>query len=212
MEVNSMLLKNWLKRAAPVAGMRLLVLCAAVFLLLAASAARAAADACRGQAVVTVNGMACPFCAYGLRKELLTLPGVKDVQVDLNKSQATVAVRDGSEVKDAEIRQAVKEAGFTPGSIRCQAAQKVSQAPAFFRSAGFNVAGMQCEHCAANITAALEKQKGVRSAAVDLAAKHATITYDSRQVTPAALAQAIEHAGKFQATLTDAPVKRGSAD
>jgi copper ion binding protein len=193
--------KNQRKRFAPMVRTSLIALSAVAVLLPAGSSAGAAAKACHDKAVVAVNGMACPFCAYGLRKELLTLPGVKDVQVDLNKSQATIAVDQGCEVKDADLEQAVKKAGFTPGSVQCEAAKKVGQTPAFFKSAEFNVTGMQCENCAANITAALEKQKGVHSATVDLAAKRAEVTYDPQEVTPAALALVIEYAGKFQAAL-----------
>jgi copper chaperone len=134
------------------------------------------------------------------------------VQVDLNKSQATLAVQDGSEVKDAEIEQAVKEAGFTPGSIECEAAQRVGRVPAFFKSTAFNVSGMRCEHCAANITAALKRQTGVHSAAVDLGANRATVIYDPQQVKPSALVQAIEHAGKFRATMADVSAKHVNAD
>lgn len=195
------MVKDQFKCFAQALRLPLIALCAAGFLLPTASAAHGAANACRGNAVVAVNGMACPFCAYGLRKELLNLPAVKDVQVDLNKSQATVAVKQDSEVTEAEIAQAVKKAGFTPGSVQCEAAKKVGQAPALFHNAEFKVAGMQCKYCAANVTATLEKQKGVRSAVVDLAAKRAEVTYDPQEVKPAALALAIEHAGKFHASL-----------
>ena len=67
--------------------------------------------------VAQVNGMSCPFCAYGLRKELLTVPGVKDVHVSLAKSQATIIVDSGGTVTDAQIRHAIREAGFSPGRI-----------------------------------------------------------------------------------------------
>jgi copper chaperone CopZ len=180
-------------------------LCSISLLLIGTTVARAASDACRGGATVAVSGMACPFCAYGLRKELLTLPNVKEVEVDLKKSQAIVTVAQGSEVKDADIAQAVKKAGFTPGSVQCEAPSRTGQTPAFFKSAEFNVAGMQCENCAASVTAALENQKGVGSATVDLASKRATVSYDPQEVTPSSLGQVIEHAGKFRATLANAP-------
>lgn len=67
--------------------------------------------------VAQVKGMSCPFCAYGLRKELLTIPGVKDVQVSLAESQASVTVAPPAKVTDEQIRQAIREAGFSPGPI-----------------------------------------------------------------------------------------------
>jgi len=90
----------------------------ALVTLAIARAVPAAADPPGGKAVVTVQGMACPFCAYGLEKRLKTLDGVSDVQIDLGKSEATLEFREGSTVSDEEIRQEVRRAGFTPGAIR----------------------------------------------------------------------------------------------
>ncbi|MBI3767259.1 MAG: heavy-metal-associated domain-containing protein [Deltaproteobacteria bacterium] len=61
--------------------------------------------------------------------------------------------------------------------------------PSSFKSAEFNVEGMRCEYCAAEITTTLERYKGVKSADVDLTANRATVIYDSRAVTPQALAE-----------------------
>lgn len=75
--------------------------------------------------VAQVKGMSCPFCAYGLRKELLTIPGVKDVRVNLGKSQATVTADPPAKITDAQIRHAIREAGFSPGPITRNSANSV---------------------------------------------------------------------------------------
>lgn len=95
--------------------------CAIALLLAVPLPAGAASDACHDKAAVTVAGMACPFCAYGLRKHLLEVPGVTDVQVDLNKSEAAMNLGGGADVTPAQIQKAVRDAGFTPGEIRCEA-------------------------------------------------------------------------------------------
>lgn len=78
-----------------------------------------AANRAQGAVIIAqVNGMSCPFCAYGVRKELLTIPGVKDVRVNLGKSQAIVTVKPGARVTDQQISQAIREAGFSPGPIK----------------------------------------------------------------------------------------------
>ncbi len=178
-----------------------IAMCALALLFATPWAARAAGDACHGTAVAGVKGMACPFCAYGLRKHLLAIPGVKNVQVDLNNSEATIEPNSGAEVTAAQIQEAINDAGFSPGQIRCEAKQKLGQVPALFKTAEFTVAGMRCDHCSANITRALERQKGVKSAQVELAAKRATVEYDPQQVGPQALAAVIDHAGKFHAAV-----------
>ncbi len=64
-----------------------------------------------------VNGLACPFCAYGLEKKLRALPGVNDVSIDINNGRVVMVIR-GSEIPDVEaVRKAVKKAGFTPGTV-----------------------------------------------------------------------------------------------
>jgi copper chaperone CopZ len=63
-----------------------------------------------------VNGMACPFCAYGIEKKLRGLPGARNVKVELESGRATFEAPAGA-VTEQQIRQAIKDAGFTPGSI-----------------------------------------------------------------------------------------------
>lgn len=92
-------------------------------LALVASTFSAAAQAPAGdgnQAVVTVQGMQCPFCAYGIKKHLAKLAGVTRVDVELAKNQAIVTVAPDAKVTDAQIQQAIRKAGFTPGKIEWQ--------------------------------------------------------------------------------------------
>lgn len=72
----------------------------------------------RHTVVVTVKGMGCPLCVYGVKERLLMLPGVKDVRVDLGRSQATIDLMEDAKVTNAQIAQAIHDAGFTPGEIK----------------------------------------------------------------------------------------------
>lgn len=74
------------------------------------------------QAVVTVQGMQCPFCAYGIRKHLARLPGARKVEVELAKNQAIVTFAPGAKTGDKEIQQAIRKAGFTAGKIAWRSA------------------------------------------------------------------------------------------
>ena len=85
------------------------------------SAAAQAPAGDRNQAVVTVRGMQCPFCAYGIKKHLAKLPGAARVDVELAKNQAIVTFAPGAKVTDAQIQQAVRKAGFTAGAIEWRA-------------------------------------------------------------------------------------------
>jgi len=58
----------------------------------------------------TVTGMTCGHCVHAVTEELTRLPGVRDVQVDLNSGKVTVK-SDGILPID-EVRAAVDEAGY----------------------------------------------------------------------------------------------------
>ncbi len=103
---------------------KLVALLAIVALILMAQAAAFAESnpAPGRQAVIAVKGLACPFCVHGLKKHLSLLPGAKRVEVTLGTGEAVVTFAPTSTVTDAQIRAAVKRAGFTAGEIKWRSA------------------------------------------------------------------------------------------
>ena len=77
--------------------------------------------------VIGVDGMSCPFCAYGLEKKLRKMKGVESVEIDLDKGEAVVIVKAGTTIKEESLRKAVKEAGFTGSSLKKIEAETKSQ-------------------------------------------------------------------------------------
>lgn len=63
--------------------------------------------------VLGVDGLACPFCAYGIEKRLNKIEGVTDVQVDVGESVVHVSMQEGKTLTEDRASQAVDEAGFT---------------------------------------------------------------------------------------------------
>jgi len=57
------------------------------------------------------------------------------------------------------------------------------------------VTGMTCGGCVAKVTHALEAISGVKDAKVSLSAHEATVEYDERFTSPAALQSAVRDAG-----------------
>ena len=84
---------------------KLLVLTTGLILSLSALASN--------QSVLGVDGLACPFCAFGIEKHLKKVDGVTDVQVDIADSVVRVTLQEGKTLTEGQARQAVKEAGFT---------------------------------------------------------------------------------------------------
>lgn len=60
-----------------------------------------------------VDGLACPFCAYGVEKQLGRIEGVNKVEVDLKEGRVVVTMTEGKALSEAHARKAVQDAGFT---------------------------------------------------------------------------------------------------
>lgn len=72
-----------------------------------------AALAADNQYVLGVDGLACPFCAFGIEKRLNKVDGVTGVEVDVVDSVVRVTLQEDKTLTEAQARQTVKEAGFT---------------------------------------------------------------------------------------------------
>ena len=60
-----------------------------------------------------VDGLACPFCAYGIEKKLNAIDGVDEIDIDLNSGLVTVDVIEGTSLNDAQMTTLFNDAGFT---------------------------------------------------------------------------------------------------
>ena len=69
------------------------------------------------QITIRVDGLSCPFCAYGLEKKLKKLEGTEKVRIDIDRGVAEVTVAEGKAIEESQLRQAVLDAGFTPKEI-----------------------------------------------------------------------------------------------
>lgn len=77
-----------------------------------AHTAAAAVTAPPNAYVLRVNGLACPFCAFGIEKEFSRQPGVENTNVDLSDGVLIVTVKPGTRFTDAQLNKIVKDAGF----------------------------------------------------------------------------------------------------
>jgi mercuric ion binding protein len=60
-----------------------------------------------------VDGLACPFCAYGIEKQLQALPGVKTVETDIEQGTVAITMENGKTLDRPEVEAAVDKAGFS---------------------------------------------------------------------------------------------------
>lgn len=61
---------------------------------------------------IRVDGLVCPYCAYGIEKKLNEREGIKFIDMDLEKGVVTVEA-DDVQLNDAQLKQLFQDAGFT---------------------------------------------------------------------------------------------------
>lgn len=92
-------------------------------LLLVAALAFPAAAAPRTYSLY-VDGLACPFCSYGVEKKIGGLKGVEKVEIDIENGRVVVTLADGATLDEATAKQAIDEAGFTLRKFEAPKKQK----------------------------------------------------------------------------------------
>ena len=84
-----------------------------VMMILLASIWSVAALAAGTQYQMRVDGLACPYCAYGIEKKLNAIEGVDKIDIDLENGLVIVNVTDGVKLSDEQMTQLFNDSGFT---------------------------------------------------------------------------------------------------
>jgi copper chaperone CopZ len=71
------------------------------------------AYAAKTQYKLEVDGLACPFCAYGIEKKLNSTKGLENIDIDINAGTVTVTMAKGATMSRAQASRIVKDAGFS---------------------------------------------------------------------------------------------------
>ena len=77
-------------------------------------------------ATVVVEGMSCPFCAFGVEKRLKKVRGVGSIEINMAVGSASLSASEGESIDFSSIPEAIRKAGFTPGAIDVTAVGTVS--------------------------------------------------------------------------------------
>ncbi len=70
-----------------------------------------------------VDGLSCPFCSYGIEKQLSAIVGVDNIAVDISQGLITVTMQQDMVLDNKQAQQAVTNAGF---SLRHFSQKKIS--------------------------------------------------------------------------------------
>jgi len=125
-----------------------------------------------------ISGMTCAACAQNIEKVTRKLNGVISSTVNVSIEKASITY-DPSLVTQKDIENAIVGIGY--GVVK----DKIT----------FDIGGMTCGACAANIEKVLKKHKGVESVAVNFSLAKAHVEYDTTLVSVADMISAIEGIG-----------------
>ncbi len=74
-----------------------------------------------------VDGLACPFCSYGLSKELKKVEGIKEANIFVDEGRVELEVEQGEPVEIDKLPEAVRKGGFTAREIKVTAVGRVEE-------------------------------------------------------------------------------------
>lgn len=153
---------------------------------------------------VQVDGLGCPFCAYGLEKKFKEFKGIKKVAIEMETGMMTFTYPSEKGLSIEKIEKQVEVAGYTPVSVEIEradgrvestktAATEIS-AESKVEEASFFAAG-NCGMCQARIENAAGKVAGVTEASWDKETQQVSITFDTTQTSKAAVEKAVATSG-----------------
>lgn len=71
-----------------------------------------------GWVTIEVDGLACPFCAYGLEKNHKQIVVVESIAINIDEGSVLLGIADGIQISESVVIEKIKAAGFTPGIIK----------------------------------------------------------------------------------------------
>ena len=152
-----------------------------------------------------VDGLACPFCAYGMEKKLKRIENLEKLDIKINEGLVILYFKKGAKIDKKLILKKVKEAGFTPKELKIESESKAiakGENISKGQKISLNIQGMACEGCVSRVKTTLNNLDCVKDVEVELSTKKATLICTDETVDQAKFVQAIEKLG-FKAKVLD---------
>ncbi len=153
---------------------------------------------------VQVDGLGCPFCAYGLEKKFKEFKGIKNVAIDIETGDFSFDYPAEKQLTMAAVTKQVEKAGYTPITSKIVRSNgKVEESMVNTTELSENseiktqqmIVGGKCGMCEARIEKATLNIAGVTDASWDVSTKLLKVTYDNSQTTVDAIQNTIAQAG-----------------
>jgi copper chaperone CopZ len=152
---------------------------------------------------VQVDGLGCPFCAYGLEKKFNELKGIKQVKIDIETGDFSFAYPADKALTMEAVLAQVEKAGYTPvtakitranGKVEASGGTKISVDADNLTQKSVMVAG-NCGMCEARINKAASEVNGVASAAWNNSTKMLTVSFDASVTNLLEIEKAVSKSG-----------------
>lgn len=134
---------------------------------------------------IQVDGLGCPFCAYGLEKKFKEFKGIKNVSIKIETGDFSFQYSSKNPLSMAQVVNQVKKAGYTPKEatiIRADGKKEVfpykkePSSEIAIQKTEINVSG-NCNMCKARIEAAALSNAAVQFAQWDVDSKKLTLSH-----------------------------------
>ncbi len=153
---------------------------------------------------VQVDGLGCPFCAYGLEKKFKEFKGIKSVEIDIETGDFSFQYPSEKALSMEAVVKQVEKAGYTPITskiIRSNGKIEESKSnttelteKSELKTQKMLVAG-KCGMCEARILKATTNIVGVTDATWDKDTQLLEVSFDNGQTTPDAIQKQVAKAG-----------------
>jgi len=152
---------------------------------------------------VQVDGLGCPFCAYGLEKKMLEMDGVKKFRIEMESGLTSFTYPTEKKLSLEEVKAQVDKAGYTPMDLKIERANGTIEHLTFEtpeidykanQSLEFAVNG-NCNMCEGRIERAAMSLYGVSSAEWSKKKKRLKVKYLDTEVDEKTIHLAITQAG-----------------
>lgn len=154
---------------------------------------------------VQVDGLGCPFCAYGLEKKFKEFKGIKKVAIDIETGDFSFQYPSEKALSMEAVVAQVKKAGYTPniakitradGTIENSEAAAVTEVTdgSILTEASVTVAG-KCGMCEARILKATSGVVGITEASWNKDTQLLDVRFDEKQTSLDTIQKVIAEAG-----------------
>lgn len=153
---------------------------------------------------VQVDGLGCPFCAYGLEKKFKEFKGIKKVKIDIETGDFSFLYPSDKELSLEAVENQVVKAGYTPitgevtradGLVERMGVESQTRTEDVVLSQKTTFVAGNCGMCQARIEKAAKTVKGVATASWDKDTKILQVSFNAGQTALSEIEKAIAAVG-----------------